>query len=83
MKKDLETVMVKYFGKLNKANQKDLISSIHELGHLVHVLGCDYHVNTSGTERENNPHTEDDEILNKFIVKLCDEYKRQRELQKQ
>ena len=74
MKKDLGTVIVEYFTCMTKEEQAQLMDLLWELGRNIDECGYEHHIGTSGTERENNPHTDSNTLYREFYQKFCDEY---------
>ena len=70
MNKDLGDVIVKYFSFLTKEEQEELGKLLWQLGRNINECGYEHHIGTSGTERENNPHTKSDDLFQEFLEKL-------------
>lgn len=71
MNKDLGDVIVEYFDFLTKQEQEELGQLLWELGRNINECGHEHHIGTSGTERENNPHTKSDHLFQGFLEKLA------------
>lgn len=70
MNKDLGDVIVEYFSFLTKEQQEELGQLLWELGRNINECGYEHHIGSSRTERENNPHTESNDLFQEFFKKF-------------